>query len=264
MKPDFFMMKRLVMMGVLFFLVVSGFRSPVRAEEVPADPGSDPVQYVIEDIQGSDVRIMEDGANVWDKAVEGQVLEKGDEIKVGEGSETTLSLRSETTVQLAAGTDLKVEEIVPNGSQGFLSRLALLAGNVLADVKKHLNESRSTFEIESNGVVCGVRGTAFEVNVDGEGAQVSTHEGEVDVVGSGESHSVSAGQISSFRKGRFLALRAMREGEKARFRKWRQFRQQVWKKRALRIMQIKNHQRKAWKRRHAVRKIRREWRRRHN
>src|SRR5690242_19001399 len=77
MKPDFFMMKRLVMMGVLFFLVVSGFRSPVRAEEVPADPGSDPVQYVIDDIQGSDVRIMEDGANVWDKAVEGQVLEKG-------------------------------------------------------------------------------------------------------------------------------------------------------------------------------------------
>jgi hypothetical protein len=263
MKADF-PMKHLVMIGAVLVLVGSGSRSLVRAEEAPADQASDPVQYVIEDIQGSNVQVMEDGTKVWDKAEEGQVLEKGDEIKVGDGSEATLALRSETTIQLAAGTDLQVQEIKSNESQGFLSRLTLLAGSVLADVKKHLNESSSSFEIESNGVVCGVRGTAFEMNTNGEEAQVSTHEGQVEVAGGGESHPVSAGQISSFRKGRFLALRALREGERSRFQKWRQFRQSVWKKRTIRIMQIKNHQRKVWKRRHAARKLRREWRRHHN
>src|SRR5262249_29614757 len=148
-------------------------------------------------------QVMEDGAKIWDKAEEGQVLDAGDEIKVGDGSEASLTLQNDTTVHLAAGTDLKVQQIQANETQGFLSRLALLAGNVLADVKKHLEESHSTFEIESNGVVCGVRGTAFEVSANGADAQVFTHEGLVEVGAGTERHPVEAGKFSSFRKGRF-------------------------------------------------------------
>lgn len=254
------------------FLVVAGFLFIGLIMAVPAladDPtqvnNPEPTEYVIEDIQGTNVQVLEAGSKVWDKAEEGQEVESGDEVKVGDGSEATLTLQSETTVHLAVGTDIKVDQIQPNETQGFVSRLALLAGNVLADVKKHLDESHSTFEIESNGIVCGVRGTAFEVNAQGGDAQVSTHEGLVDVENGSETHAVAAGNVSSFERGKFRAQRPLLAFEKARFQKWRAFRQRVWKKRALRIMQIRNHQRQAWKRRHAAqRRLRKEWKRRHN
>jgi hypothetical protein len=238
---------------------------PAHADDPTKGTDPEPVQYVIEDIQGTNVQVREDGAMVWDKAEEGQVVDSGDEVKVGDGSEATLSLQNETTVHLNSGTDIKVDQIQSNETQGFVSRLALMAGNVLADVKKHLEESHSTFEIESNGIVCGVRGTAFEVNAQGGDAQVSTHEGLVEVGNGSESHPVEAGNFSSFHKGKFLERRALRQAEMARFQKWRAFRQMVWKKRAMRLLQIRNHQRKAWKRRHAVqRRFRKEWKRRHN
>ena len=250
---------------MLFGFLLSGTGFIACADEGSQGSPSEPVEYIIEDIQGSNVQVLEDGAKVWDKAEEGQVIETGDEIKVGDGSEATLTLQSETTVHLCSGTDLKVEQIKPNESQGFLSRLALVAGNILADVKKHLDESNSTFEIESSGVVCGVRGTAFEVNSQDGVAQVSTHEGLVEVGNGTETHSVAAGNFSSFEKGRFKFRRALQAAEMARFQKWRAFRQLVWKKRMQRILQIRNHQRKAWQRRHsAKRRLHREWKRRHN
>ncbi|HTC21489.1 MAG TPA: FecR family protein [bacterium] len=223
--------------------------------------GGEPVEYVLEDIQGT-VQVLEDGAKNWEAAQEGQVLETGDEIKVGDSSEATLTLQSETTVHLSAGTDMKVEQIEANQTNGFLSHLQVLAGSLLADVKKHLEESQSSFEIESNGVVCGVRGTAFEVNAVGDTAEVSTHEGSVEVGNGTESHMVAAGNFSSFQRGRFLMQRRLDRSEMDRFQKWRAFRQVVWKKRLQRLADIRAHRRAPWKRHHPHLKraaIRHKW-----
>ena len=251
-------------LGVLLGLATLVFNPPrVFSQTASAE---DPVEYVIEDIQGK-VQVLEDGSKDWETAQEGQVVESGDEVKVGYNSEATLTMQSETSVHLAADTDLKVEQIQPNETTGFLSRLQVVAGSILADVKKHLDESHSSFEVESNGVVCGVRGTAFEVTAkEGGTAQVATHEGAVAVGNGVESHMVEAGQYSEFQQGKFRLRRQLAREEIQRFQKWRAFRQQVWRKRLQRLEDIRNHKRRAWMRRHPhARKamLRREERRRH-
>jgi hypothetical protein len=210
------------------------------------------VEYIIEDIQGSNVQVLEKGSGTWDPAQEGQVLETGDEIKVGDGCEATLAMESETNVHLDANTDLKVEQIVPNETGGFFSRLMVITGKVLSDVKKSLMESHSKFEVESGGVVCGVRGTAFEVSNENGQVETATHEGEVETTANGETHLVKAGNASSFKLGRFLAMRRLRQAEIGRFQKWRKFRETVRAKRMKRIAELRSGHRKPWQRRHPV------------
>ncbi|HUO56735.1 MAG TPA: FecR family protein [bacterium] len=237
--------KRGVFLSLVIALVLP---TQSRSQEIATGPES--VQYVIEDIHGSDVQVLEDGQKKWESAEEGQVVESGDEIKVGARSEATLMLGTDTSAHLDENSDMKVSQIAANETGGFLSRLEIFAGRVLADVKKNLTETHSTFEIESNGVVCGVRGTAFEVaNVGGE-YQVSTHEGKVEVSSGGEIHTVTAGNFSSFRNGKFSSSRRLERPEIARFQKWRAFRQVVWKKRLKRLEDIRNHRRQPWLRKH--------------
>ncbi|HVM33632.1 MAG TPA: FecR family protein [bacterium] len=222
-----------------------------------ADPGADEAQYSLEDIQGSQVQVLEKGADQWAAGEEGEILQSGDEVKVGEGSQATLMLGSDTSVQLAAGTDMTVHEIEPSPRGGFVSRLMLSAGNLLADVRKNLEESQSTFEVEAGGVVCGVRGTAFEVSAQGGEVETLTHEGTVDVKGADADHLVDAGKAFSFRQGRFWRQRLLRREEMSRFQRWRAFRAQVFEKRRHRLENIRRGLRKAWVRR-ALRRHRRQ------
>lgn len=208
------------------------------------------VEYVIEDIQGN-VQVLEEGAKDWEAAEEGQVVESGDEVKVGDDGEATLMLQSETSIHLTAGSDTKVDQVEANNTGGFLSHLEVFAGTVLADVKKHLEESHSSFEVESNGVVCGVRGTAFEVTAQDGTAQVATHEGSVAVGNGTESHVVEAGNFSEFQRGKFRLSRKLDRREMERFQRWREFRKRVLKKRLKRLEDIRNHRRAAWVRKHA-------------
>lgn len=219
-----------------------------RADDATAT-APEPVEYLVEDIQGN-VRVLEEGAKNWEPAEEGQVVEPGDEIKVGDKSEATLMLQGDTSVHLNAQADMKVEQIEANPTGGFLSRLQVLAGNILADVKKRLEESHSTFEVESNGVVCGVRGTAFEVTAQDDTAQVATYEGKVAVGNGPETHMVEAGNMSSFRRGQFQLQRRLDREDIQRFQKWRAFRQVILKKRFQRLDDIRNHRRAAWVRKH--------------
>jgi ferric-dicitrate binding protein FerR (iron transport regulator) len=214
------------------------------------NPAADPVEYVVEDIQGSNVQVLEENSKTWDPAQEGQVLESGDEIRTGDNSEATLTLQSDTQIHLSANSDLKVGQIEPNQTNGFLSRLSVLAGTILSDVKKNLMESHSSFEIEANGVVCAVRGTAFEVsNVGGE-VVTATHEGKVETTSGGESHFVEAGNASSFSHGRFQGQRQLNSSEISRFHQWRNIRAGIREKRIQRIRDIQLGRRKAWARRH--------------
>lgn len=232
------------------FSIFFAYPHPGLSQTSNATPASsEPVEYIIEDIQGN-VRVLEEGAKDWEAAQEGQVVESGDEVKVGDNSEATLMMQSETAVHLSADTDMKVDQIEANGTGGFLSHLEVFAGNILADVKKHLEESRSTFEVESSGVVCGVRGTAFEVSAQNGTAQVATHEGAVEVGNGAESHMVNAGNFSEFQRGKFQSTRRLDRREMDRFAKWREFRKRVFQKRFQRLQDIRNHKRTAWVRKH--------------
>ena len=237
----------------LFFLFLLGFfgiNFSTVYTQTTDNSAADPVEYVIEDMKGNNVQVLEENAQTWDAAQEGQVLESGDEIRTGDNSEATLTMQSDTQVHLSANSDLKVGQIEPNTTNGFLSHLVLLAGVILSDVKKNLLDSHSSFEIEANGVVCGVRGTAFEVsNVNGN-MQTATHEGKVEVISGGESHFVTEGSAASFEGNRYQGLRQLRADEINRFHQWRNFRSRILGKRIQRIRDIRMGRRRVWMRRH--------------
>ena len=214
------------------------------------NPAQEPVEYTVEDIQGSNVQVLEKGSAQWAQAQEGETLESGDEIKVGDNSQAVIMLQSDTSVNLSQGTDIKVDQIEDNQKGGFFSRLELLTGQVLANVKKHLDESGSSFEVDAGGVVCGVRGTAFEVNSQGGDVQTLTHEGTVDVKSGDQENLVQAGNAFSFRNGRFSGRRLLDQEEIHRFEKWREHRQLVFEKRRHRLEDIRNGVRKPWIHRH--------------
>jgi hypothetical protein len=242
-----------VVMKKGLFCLILGFMlanfSLIHAQTSNAS-ASDPVEYAVEDIQGSNVQVLESNSKIWDPAQEGQILESGDEIRTGDNSEATLTMQSDTQVHLSANSDLKISQIVPNATNGFLSRLVVLAGIILSDVKKNLLESHSSFEIEANGVVCGVRGTAFEVsNINGN-VETATHEGKVEVSSGGESHFVAEGSAATFEDGRFQGLRRLRTEEMNRFQRWRSMRMRIRNKWMQRIRDIRMGRRQAWVRRH--------------
>ncbi len=250
-----------VFIAFLYLLIVFCF--PLKSFSQTAKSNA-PTEYIIEDIHGTNVQVLDEGTKIWEPAQEGQVLETGDEIKAGDESEATLMLQSETSVHLDPGCDLKIGQVAPNNEEGFVSRLELIFGRILADVKKNLQDSHSTFEVDSNGVVCGVRGTAFEVETKGDNVLTSTHEGNVEVTGSnGEFHTVGAGTASAFHGGKFRLERRLGRKEVERFEKWREFRKIVFKKRMRRIEAIRHHLRKTWKRRHPhsgnVNNLRKTW-----
>lgn len=252
---------------VLFVLLACVFSSRTAFSQTTNDPNS-AVEYVVEDIQGSNVQVLEENSQTWDPAQEGQVLETGDEIKVGDNSQATLTLQNDTQVNLSADTDLKIGQIEPNATNGFFSHLVVLAGQIISDVKKNLTESHSSFEVEANGVVCSVRGTAFEFSNNNGDVETATNEGQVAMASGGESHLVSAGSASSFNGGRYQGMRSLRPDEINRFQRWRSFRARVRNKRMQRIRAIRSGRRTAWVRRHGrsagLQKRREDYRRRRN
>ncbi len=244
-------MEKNIIFSLLFlvfgFFLIDGSRV---SAQTTGNTTTDQVEYVIEDITGGNVQVLEENSKVWDSAQEGQVLETGDEIRVGDNSEATLTMQADTQVHLSANSDLKVGQIEPNTTNGFLSHLVVLAGVILSDVKKNLLESHSSFEIEANGMVCGVRGTAFEVsNINGT-VVTATHEGKVETINNGESHFVTEGSAASFTGGRYQGLRQLRAEEINRFHQWRNFRSRIMNKRIQRIRDIRMGRRRAWARRH--------------
>jgi hypothetical protein len=198
-----------------------------------ADTDASDSVYVVQDLKG-DVMILKNGKDRSTVLQEGDEVESGDEIQVGHDGEATLTLGDDQVIRLESDTKVKLSEAEPNKDGGFLTRLQLSAGNLLAEVK-HLLEKKSKFEVESGGMICGVRGTIFEVsNEDGEvGAQ--THEGVVACSsGSGVEERVKAGQGATFKNRRLLRRMALGKAGQERLAQWRQFRQVIGEMRAAR------------------------------
>ncbi len=198
-------------------------------------PTPEPLEYVLEDLKGT-VLIRESGENRAEPAAEEETVKEGDEVITKAGSEASLTLDENTLFHLPENSDVKVDQLQPNLSNGFISRLQLLGGRVLSEVEK-LGDSHSTFEVESGGVVCGVRGTAFEVfNQDGA-VHTLTYHGEVEMHKGNLVQAVVAGHHSAFllKKGTFQPPRPLRPAEQQHYQNWLRKKAIVQKKQAHRL-----------------------------
>ncbi len=206
---------------------------------IPIDLGSaptpEPLEYVLEDLKGT-VLIRESGQTQAEPAQEEETVEEGDEIITKAGSEASLTLDENTMFHLSENSDVKVDQLKPNLSNGFINRLLLLGGKVLSEVEK-LADSHSTFEVESGGVVCGVRGTAFEVFTQGGAVHTLTYHGEVEMHKGGLVQAVVAGHASAFllKKGTFQPPRPLRAAEQQHYQNWLRKKAVVQKKQAQRL-----------------------------
>jgi hypothetical protein len=180
----------------------------------------EPPEYVIDDLQGT-VLILEDGETQPVTAEEEETLGPGDEVILKAGSQASLTLDENTMFHLSENSDVKVDQLVRNDSNGFISHLKLVAGKILSEVEK-LQETKSIFEVESGGVVCGVRGTAFEVQMEGGVVHTSTFQGVVLMRNGDEVRQVEANQhvAFNFKRGLFLPKRRLNPMERGRYRRW--------------------------------------------
>jgi hypothetical protein len=182
-----------------------------------------PVQYILDNIQGQ-VHVLSKGVMVPETAQEDQVVLAGDTIVTGPKSQVSLVLNAKTMVQVSENSQVTVGELSKKGSMGFFSRLKLSFGKVLSQVEK-LATSHSTFEVEAGGVVCGVRGTAFEVSTEGTTILNSTFEGAVEMKTGSKTQTVAADHHSEYSgdRGEFLLQRVVTDRERERFQNWKKF-----------------------------------------
>ncbi|HVZ81559.1 MAG TPA: FecR family protein [bacterium] len=213
------MFLRSILLGILLGL-------PVR---ILADTHTDtasrfPAQYILDSIQGK-VQVRSKGVTVLEDAKEDQVVLEGDTILTGPDSKVSLVLNTMTMTQIGEKSQVTVGKLVKKGTSGFLSRLKLSFGKILSQVEK-LATSHSSFEIEAGGVVCGVRGTAFEVSVEGSQVTDSTFEGSVEMKNGPQSRMVDADHHSEFDGDRkeFLRQRLVTDRERERYQNWKRFR----------------------------------------
>ena len=199
------------------------------------------MEYEVEELQGTVLALL-DGATDPVTVEEGETLETGDTLIALDNSQATLNLNDVTAVHVSEGTTVKIADLEPNATQGFISRLELTSGKILSEVEK-LDASHSTFEVESGGVVCGVRGTAFEVqNQDGQ-VITNTFHGAVEVDKDNVSQLVKGGEHSAFvfNKNGFLAKRKLNLSENNRYKAWGRIYKRARQKRAQRLRWIKTH-----------------------
>jgi hypothetical protein len=216
--------------------------SPSAAIPIDLEPTAtpEPLEYVLEDLKGT-VLIRESGETATRPADEEEMVGEGDEIITKAGSEASLTLDENTMFHLSENSDVKVDELKPNTSNGFISRLLLAGGRLLSEVEK-LGDGHSTFEVESGGVVCGVRGTAFEVFNQGGAVHTLTYHGTVEMRKGDLVQSVVAGHHSAFlvRKGVFQRPRPLKANEQQHYQNWLRKKAVVRQKQAQRLEAVRS------------------------
>ncbi len=190
-------------------------KSPTPFEGTPEPP-----EYVMEKIKGT-VLIKNQDSTAPEEAEEEETVEGGDEIITKNNSEVSLTLDENTMFHLGPNSDVKVSQLLWNNSNGFISRLELRAGKILSEVEK-LAQSDSTFEVNSGGVVCGVRGTAFEVQNQEGTVHMSTFHGVVEMKKGALVQRVNANEHSAFliKRGAFLPNRVLKPAERSHYKVW--------------------------------------------
>ncbi|HVZ79782.1 MAG TPA: FecR family protein, partial [bacterium] len=222
----------------------------VQAATPEALPG-DSLEYVFDEVKGS--VLVRNGSSAPVTAEEDLVLDPGDVIVTGPGSEATLTLNENTLFHVDENSEVTVAQLEKQGDNGFLSRLKLLKGKVLSEVEK-LGQSHSTFEVDAGGVVCGVRGTGFEVLLQGDEVHENTFHGLVEMRDQDKVEKVAEGHHGAFswKARKFLASRSLGVAEKGRYQHWLGMKGQFQKRREERMAALARFRGMAPEERHKV------------
>ena len=127
---------------------------------------------------------------------------EGERILTDKNSKATVQLFDGSQIDINPNTDLVLTKMRKPSAKDKILQFKLFVGSLLSKVKK-LASSKSSFEIEAGGVVCGVRGTQYSYSYDPKAHNVTVHvdEGTVYLNSNGHTYLFTAGQTGIFTNG---------------------------------------------------------------
>ncbi len=136
------------------------------------------------------------------RVLSGQSAFPGETVVVGPKSETDLTLPDGSSLSLSSGTKLKIASLKQPSAKDKNFLFTLDVGKLFVQVKKLLS-SKSSFEINAGGVICGVRGTSFNLGYNPENHQLDldVYSGTVGTTGGGNTQLFTGGQHGHFVNG---------------------------------------------------------------
>ena len=136
------------------------------------------------------------------KAILNHIVHPGDSIQVGSDSKASVSLPDGSSLDLDSNSRVTISSLTQPSpeTKNYLFKLAI--GKLFAQVRK-LMSSKSSFEVEAGGVVCGVRGTYFSMafNPDTKALDLNVFNGKVGATCGGSTQFFSQGQGGRFLSG---------------------------------------------------------------
>ena len=152
-------------------------------------------------ITGSDVSVMEAGTNNWIEAQVGMSLEHGDTIRCGNSSTAEITFRDGSTIDLEAGTEIKVDSLACSYTGSVTIVLAQTIGSIIFRVTKVIDPA-SRYEVDTPAGAATVRGSAMRVQVIEDGTTwVTNLEGDIWAIAQGVELRVPQGQQCIIRPG---------------------------------------------------------------
>jgi hypothetical protein len=121
---------------------------------------------MLTDVKGQ-VQVKAKKGHKVKKAKEEMTVFEGDRIITKADSSANLKLFDGSVLAISPKTEFVLTALQKPSADDKILKFKLVVGELLAAVEK-LTTSKSSFEIEAGGVVCGVRGTKFRMNNDGK------------------------------------------------------------------------------------------------
>jgi hypothetical protein len=180
----------LVTMGAVFVLLILVV---VEAALIVMSPGAVQEMGATLSVLEGKVFVQKGGEGNWVEVAEDFVVEAGDRIRVGGGSQAMLTFFEDTTTELRAFTELTVSQLQVEDGQPVVIDLDLAVGEIWNRIGQLPAGSLHEVSTAAARVIAG--GTEYGVSVDEEGnTWLSGHEGVASVSGGGQTVELGAGQ----------------------------------------------------------------------
>ncbi|GEM_PF-2477107 len=149
-------------MRSLYFVFLFLICGPLFGDVSP--DSANPNQGIFTQVQG-DVQVRAGKNQKAEKAQKDLVVVEGDRIISRDNSSAVLRLFDGSEITISPQTDFVLSKLQRSPKKDKFLQFKLFVGKLAAEVKA-LTTAQSSFEIESGGVVCAVRGTQFTVDID--------------------------------------------------------------------------------------------------
>jgi hypothetical protein len=188
------MHKKLLSLLVLSVLVASTLGGCSQGQSTPS--------LTIVSTSGGNVSVMKTGTASWIEAQVEMSLEPGDILKSGDNSSAEITFLDGSTIELQAGTKIKVVSLNISTDTGSATiGLKQTIGSIIFRVTR-LIDPESRYEVETPAGVVAVRGSAVQVSVSEDGTTWACNlEGDIWAVAEGVELQIPEGQCYVIRPG---------------------------------------------------------------